>query len=83
MKDLGDVIYILGIRVYSDRARRLIGLSQSVYLEKLLKSFIMENSKKGFIPLRHGIHLFKEMSPKTPEERERKRAWKRSLIPRL
>lgn len=31
----------------------------------------MENFKKGFIPFKHGIHLFKGMSPKTPRERER------------
>ena len=66
--------YILRIRVYRDRARRLIGLSQTLYIEKMLKKFSMENSKKGLIPVRHGIHLSKEMSPKTPKEREN--AWK-------
>jgi hypothetical protein len=28
MKDLGEAAYILGIRIYRDRSRRLIGLSQ-------------------------------------------------------
>ncbi|KAM1881704.1 hypothetical protein ACFX13_003280 [Malus domestica] len=28
----------------------------------------MEQSKKGFLPVRHGIHLSKSMKPKTPEE---------------
>ena len=28
----------------------------------------MEQSKKGFLPVRHGIHLSKSMGPKTPEE---------------
>ncbi|KAM1870694.1 hypothetical protein ACFX14_046788 [Malus domestica] len=28
----------------------------------------MEQSKKGFLPVRHGIHLSKSMEPKTPEE---------------
>ncbi|KAM1690668.1 hypothetical protein ACFXTN_029555 [Malus domestica] len=28
----------------------------------------MEQSKKGFLPVRHGIHLSKAMEPKTPEE---------------
>ena len=71
MKDLGEATYILGIRIYRDRARRLIGLSQSLYLEKVLKRFNMEDSKKGLLPVRHGIHLSKGMSPKTPDERER------------
>ena len=29
----------------------------------------MENSKRGLIPMRHGISLSRSMSPKTPEER--------------
>jgi hypothetical protein len=31
MKDLGEAAYILGIKIYRDRSRRLIGLSQSTY----------------------------------------------------
>ena len=33
MKDLGEAAYILGIKIYRDRSRRLIGLSQSTYLD--------------------------------------------------
>ena len=31
----------------------------------------MENSKRGLIPMSHGVSLSETMSPKTPEERER------------
>ncbi|KAK8563084.1 hypothetical protein V6N12_011141 [Hibiscus sabdariffa] len=31
----------------------------------------MEESKRGFLPMRHGISLLKEMCPSTPQERER------------
>ncbi|KAK8578185.1 hypothetical protein V6N13_047039 [Hibiscus sabdariffa] len=31
----------------------------------------MEESKRGFLPMRHGISLSKEMCPSTPQERER------------
>ena len=31
----------------------------------------MENSKRETLPFRHGIHLFKEQSPKTLEGKER------------
>ncbi|KAM2382860.1 hypothetical protein ACFXTH_040483 [Malus domestica] len=68
MKDLGDASYVLGIKLYRDRSRKLIGLSQSMYIDKVLSRFQMEQSKKGILPVRHGIHLSKSMEPKTPEE---------------
>ena len=68
MKDLGEVTYILGIQVYRDRSKRIIGLFQSLYFEKVLKRFNMLDSKTGLLPVRHGIHLSKIMSPKTFEE---------------
>ncbi|KAK8662705.1 hypothetical protein V6N13_024596 [Hibiscus sabdariffa] len=71
MKDLGDAAYILGVKIYRDRSRRLLGLSQSTYIDKVLKRFSMEESKRGFLPMRHGISLSKEMCPSTPQERER------------
>ena len=42
MKDLSEAAYILGIKIYRDRSRRLIGLSQSTYLDKVLKKFKMD-----------------------------------------
>ncbi|KAK8534652.1 hypothetical protein V6N12_057296 [Hibiscus sabdariffa] len=54
-----------------DRSRRLLGLSQSTYIDKVLKRFSMEESKRGFLPMRHGISLSKEMCPSSPQERER------------
>ena len=70
MKELGESTYILGIQVYRDRSKRMIGLSQSLYLEKVLKRFNMLDSKRGLLLFRHGIHLSKGMSPKTPEKIE-------------
>ncbi|KAK8644562.1 hypothetical protein V6N13_123865 [Hibiscus sabdariffa] len=71
IKDLGEAAYILGVKIYRDRSRRLLGLSQSTYIDKVLKRFSMEESKRGFLPMRHGISLLKEMCPSTPQERER------------
>ena len=42
MKDLGEAAYILGTKIYRDRSRRLIGLSQSTHLDKILKEFKMD-----------------------------------------
>ncbi|GJZ65586.1 retrotransposon protein, putative, ty1-copia subclass [Tanacetum coccineum] len=57
MKDLGDAAYILGIKIYRDRSKRLIGLNQSAYIEKILKRFYIENSKRGTIPMQEKIKL--------------------------
>ncbi|KAL0287025.1 UNVERIFIED_CONTAM: Retrovirus-related Pol polyprotein from transposon TNT 1-94 [Sesamum calycinum] len=54
-----------------DRSRKMLGLTQSSYIEKVLKRFKMENSKRGFFPMRHGIKLSKKQSPKTYEELKR------------
>ena len=58
MKDLDEVAYILGIKIYRDRSRCLIGLSQSTYLDKVLK-FKMDQAKKGFLPVLQGVKLSK------------------------
>ena len=71
MKDLGEAAYILGINIYRDRSRRLIGLSQSTYLDKVLKKFKMNHAKKGFLPMLQGKALSKTQCPTTADERER------------
>jgi len=67
MKDFGEVAYILGIRIYRDRSRRLIGLSQSTYIDNVLKRFNMQDSKKGFLSMSHGINLGKNQCPQTTD----------------
>ena len=76
MKDLGEAAYILGIKIYRDRSRRLIGLSQSTYLDKILKKYNMDQPKKGFLPLLQGVQLSAAQCPNTAEDRE-----KMSVIP--
>ena len=71
MKDLGETAYILGIKIYSDRSRRLIGLSQSTYLDKVLKKFKMDQTKKGFLPVLQGVKLSQTQCPTTAEDREK------------
>ncbi|GJQ93129.1 retrotransposon protein, putative, ty1-copia subclass [Tanacetum coccineum] len=71
MKDLGEVAYILGIKIYRDRSRRLIGLCQSAYIEKILKIFFMENSKRGSIPMKEKLKLSKSQGASTPAEVKR------------
>jgi hypothetical protein len=60
MKDLGEASYILGKKIYRDRSKRLIRLSQDAYIDKILNRFNMQDSKKGFLPMSYGITLSKK-----------------------
>ena len=71
MKDLGEATYILGIKIYRDRSKRIIGLSQSTYIDKVLNKFNIQDSKRGFLPMSHGISLNKTQCPMTTDERGR------------
>ncbi|GKD20548.1 retrotransposon protein, putative, ty1-copia subclass [Tanacetum coccineum] len=71
MKDLGDAAYILGIKIYRDRSKRLIGLCQSAYIEKISKIYSMENSKRGTIPMQKKLKLSKLQGASTPFEIQR------------
>ncbi|KAL0394485.1 UNVERIFIED_CONTAM: Retrovirus-related Pol polyprotein from transposon TNT 1-94 [Sesamum latifolium] len=60
---MGEASYILGIKIYRDRSKTMLGLTQSSYIEKVLKRFKMEYSKRGLLPMRQ--------SPKTDKELKR------------
>ena len=61
MKDTREATYILGIKIYRDRSKRLLKLSQSTYIYKILKQFSMEESKRGYLPISYRIYLSKDM----------------------
>ncbi|GKA16271.1 retrotransposon protein, putative, ty1-copia subclass [Tanacetum coccineum] len=46
-----DDILLMGNNIIRDRSKRLIALGQSAYLEKILKKFRMESSKKEYTPM--------------------------------
>lgn len=68
MKDLGEATYILGIKIYSGRFKRLIKINQSAYIDKVLKMF---GIKRGNLPLSHIIYLSKDQYRMTNDEGER------------
>lgn len=71
IKDLGQAECILGIRIYRDRSKRILALSQESYIDKVLERFSMEKSKTGFLPMGHGITLSKTQCPVEPKDVER------------
>jgi hypothetical protein len=66
---MGEGAYVLGIKIYTDRSRSLLALSQSTYLDKVFKRFKMENSKKGVLPVVKGTSLSVTQSPATEKEK--------------
>nr|GEV57613.1 hypothetical protein [Tanacetum cinerariifolium] len=71
MKDLGEAAFILRIKIYGDRSRRLIGLSQNAYLDKILKRYRMDTSKRGSIPMQVDLYLSKSQCATTSAEMKR------------
>jgi hypothetical protein len=69
MKDMGEATYVLGIKIYRDRSRRLLALSKSTYLDKVMKRFRMEDSKKGSLPIMKGVSLSVTQCPATEKEK--------------
>ncbi|GKA54577.1 retrotransposon protein, putative, ty1-copia subclass [Tanacetum coccineum] len=63
MKGLGEASFILGIKIYKDMSKRLIGLGQNAYMDKILKRYKLDNSKHGHIPMQERLDLNKTQTP--------------------
>ncbi|GJY70678.1 retrotransposon protein, putative, ty1-copia subclass [Tanacetum coccineum] len=68
MKDLGEAAFILGIKIYRDRSKQLIRLSQNAYMDKILKRYKIDNSKRGTIPMQERLNLNKSQGAQTSKE---------------
>jgi hypothetical protein len=69
-----EALYILDRKIYRDRSKRLIGLSQDAYIENILNWFNMQDCKKGLFPLSYDITLSKKQCPSTPNKQEKMNA---------
>ncbi|GJZ76415.1 serine/threonine-protein kinase D6PKL2-like protein [Tanacetum coccineum] len=63
--------FILGIKIYRDRSKRLIGLGQNAYMDKILKRYKMDNSKHGHIPMQERLDLNNTQGASTPKKGKR------------
>ena len=70
MKDLGKANYVLGIQLFRDRKNKMIAISQNSYIDKVLKKFSIQNSKKGEQHSRTGVTLSMDDYLKTFKEKE-------------
>ncbi|BBH08689.1 transposable element gene [Prunus dulcis] len=68
---LDECIYMKfnGTEIRRDRERKLLGLSQKGYVERILKRFNMENCTGCDVPMSKGDKLSSDQSPKTEQEK--------------
>ena len=69
MKDLGDASHILGMCIERDRDKKLLYLSQTEYIDKILKRFHMEGGKALSNPLPPYVKLCLNVYPKIDAEK--------------
>ena len=63
MKDLGEAHYVLGIEIIRDRQKKLFGLSQKGYIDRVLLRFNMESCNCGQVPVNKGDKFSKSQCP--------------------
>uniref|UniRef100_A0A2N9F2G9 Reverse transcriptase Ty1/copia-type domain-containing protein n=1 Tax=Fagus sylvatica TaxID=28930 RepID=A0A2N9F2G9_FAGSY len=71
MKDMGEADYILGVKIFRDRLKKILGLSQQTYIKKVLERFEMSDCKPIDTPISKNESLSKNMCPKTQDEQEK------------
>ena len=69
MKDMGEANYVLGVKILKDHSKRLLGLSQEMYIKKMLKRYHMHNCKPMDTPVERNLSLSLDMCPKSPKEK--------------
>lgn len=68
MKVLGNAKKILGMEISRDRAKKVLKLSQTSYINKILKTFSMDDCKHVKTPLATHIKISSVDSPTTDSE---------------
>ena len=70
MKDMGEASYVIGIKMYRERSRGILGLSQETYINKVLERFNMKNCSPSVAPILKGDRFDLNQCPKNDFEWE-------------
>ena len=73
IKDLGDLNWLLGLEVTRDRNQRTITFGQSVYIQKVVDRFNLQDTKPLMIPMSSGDNLSIKDCPEAPDEIDKMR----------
>ena len=60
MKDLGEISFVLGIKIVQDRTNHVLQLSQRAYIDRILKRFDMHSCSPGSVSVMKGEKLSKD-----------------------
>ena len=63
IKDMGNLQWLLGIGIESDRKSWMISFSQTAYIQKIIERFEMDDANPLSIPISPGHNLTKSHSP--------------------
>ena len=70
MKDLGNASFVLGIQIYKDRSKGILGLSQKAYINKVLSRFGKSNCAPGDTLVAKGDKFSLHQCPRNELERK-------------
>jgi hypothetical protein len=70
MKDMDEATYVIGIEIFRDRSRRILGLSQKAYIERVLERFKMKNCSASVAPIQKGDKFSLMQCPQNELERK-------------
>jgi Reverse transcriptase (RNA-dependent DNA polymerase) len=69
IKDLGEASYVLGLKIHRDLNKGILGLSQQVYIDKILKRYGIKNYKSENTPVAKGDKFSLDQCPKIELEK--------------
>ena len=69
LRRLGDTSFMLGVKITRERPKRTLRLSQRQYIIDMLEDYGFSGCTPVQTPMEPGLHLTKDMSPKTDAER--------------
>jgi hypothetical protein len=68
ISDLGELKWLLGLKVTRDRVARTLTLSQKAYVGTIVEQFRLEDAKAAQTPMEPGVTLSVDQSPATHAE---------------
>src|SRR3984893_15290240 len=71
LTDLGPIHWLLGIKITRDHTTRTISLSQTSYIDDIVKHFALTDAKPYVTPMVPGAIYTKKDAPASPEESAR------------